>query len=376
MEDEGGGQISLDMRLLSALEQLKFEKELSSQVRWVVNQQFVWESNHNYGGRIIVPDAQMLEGNLSTYLSWNNRKIKIETGIGANARNVQTFATRSLNDTPEEPVQPFNLTKPSANGMIGFVFTPIDSFALKANLSTGFRSGNLAELSSNGLHEGVYRYEIGDPNLLNEQNANGEISVDYENDLVEVGVAIYYNRFFNYIYLAPTNETFFGFPVFRFKQNDATLYGGEATLNIKFTNWLSLHDDFALTFGELDATDDTLLQSNYLPFIPPPRNKTSLRFEKKLNGLVRNVFIEPEFDYAFNQNRPAQFETTTSAYALLNVYASADLGQKNIYTLSLSVTNVLNESYADHLSRLKYYGLLNMGRNFTASIKMRFDLKK
>jgi len=372
MEDEGGGQISLDMRLLSALEQVKWEKELSRSVRWIVNQQFVWEQNHNYGGRKIVPDAQMNEGNLSTYLSWHNGAWKIETGLGGNARRIHTFPTITVNDS----IQPFDLTKPSVNGMLGVVFSPMDSLFFKANASTGFRSGNLAELASNGLHEGVYRYEIGDPELRNEQNLNGELSVDYSNARISFGVAGYYNRFFNYIYLSPTNETWLtAFPIYRYRQRDAALYGGEADVKLKLADWLSLNDNFSIVYGVLDGVD-TSNQTFYLPFIPAPRNKASLRFEKSLNGVVKNIYVEPEYEYAFAQNRPAQFETPTPAYGLLNTYAGLDFGAAGQYTFTVAATNLLNEAYADHLSRLKYYGLLNMGRNFAVAFKMRFDLKK
>jgi iron complex outermembrane receptor protein len=47
------------------------------------------------------------------------------------------------------------------NGSAGISFNPADQWNLKVNLSSGYRAPNLAELSSNGVHEGTFRYEIG-----------------------------------------------------------------------------------------------------------------------------------------------------------------------------------------------------------------------
>jgi iron complex outermembrane receptor protein len=37
-----------------------------------------------------------------------------------------------------------------------------DDLIVRLNLASGFRAPNLAELTSNGVHEGTNRYEIGD----------------------------------------------------------------------------------------------------------------------------------------------------------------------------------------------------------------------
>ena len=100
------------------------------------------------------------------------------TGTGAAFRDIHTFKTVGVN-TPGREIQPFNKTKPSLNGAIGVSINPGEKLNIKVDLSTGFRSGNLAELSSNGLHEGTLRWEIGDPNLKIEQNLNSESSINY-----------------------------------------------------------------------------------------------------------------------------------------------------------------------------------------------------
>ena len=47
-------------------------------------------------------------------------------------------------------------------------FEPTDAITLKVNIARGFRAPALAELASNGAHEGTNRYEYGDQNLESE----------------------------------------------------------------------------------------------------------------------------------------------------------------------------------------------------------------
>src|SRR6185503_4803355 len=103
----------------------------------------------------------------------------------------------------------------------GVTYYPNRKINLKFNAATGVRIPNLAELSSDGLHEGVFTYEIGSSSLKNEQNLSANLLVDYKSGAFEISVSPFYNRFFNYVYLAPTSEQWFGFPVYRYLQQDA-----------------------------------------------------------------------------------------------------------------------------------------------------------
>jgi iron complex outermembrane receptor protein len=370
MEDEGGGQISLNMHLFSALQNLRWEKEINKNTALVINQQYTFEQNTNYGGRIIIPDASMMEQNVSGYLKWNLGKFIIEAGAGITNKYIKTVATRSLN-TPGEIIQPFSRDNTTSNGMAGAVCNPNDWLTLKFNTSTGFRAANLAELSSNGLHEGVYRYEIGDPTLKTEQNINSDVTVEGNLDQLFFSASAYYNRFFNYIYLAPTSDKFYGFPVFRYRQQDAYLVGGEYFMTVKPAALRNLQWKEGLTIIQ-----GVLNSGGYLPFIPAYRLNSALRFEKTLQGKISSFFIEPELVYVFNQDRPAQFETPTPAYLLLNFASGMNIkGTSGNWRIGLNCTNVTNNAYYDHLSRLKYYGLNNTGINFVLSARKEIKWK-
>ncbi|MEI6411708.1 MAG: TonB-dependent receptor [Bacteroidota bacterium] len=368
MEDEGGGQISLNMHLFSALENLRWEKQLTRHTLFVLNHQFTFENNTNYGGRIIVPDANLVEANVSGFLRFYIHKLIIETGLGGNFKTIQTFQTRTQN-APDKEIKPFSISHPTGNAMLGLVYNQSSELSFKANTGTGFRAGNLAELASNGLHEGVFRYEVGDPNLKIEQNLNSDLSAEYNSKILFLSASVFYNRFFNYIYLAPTQEKYFGYQVFRYRQQDAHLQGLEATMIVKNTGLKNLawKETFSLIKSKLE-------DGGYLPFIAPAKLVSSLRYEKQLDHhKLKSVYLEGEWIYNTAQKVPAQFETQTAAYQLFNVYTGVTIPVKNGgIDLNIAVNNIANLAYADHLSRLKYYGLNNQGRNAIISLKWHF----
>lgn len=364
MEDEGSGQISLNMHLFSALQNLKWEKNLSQHIDFVFNQQFSFENNTNYGGRIIVPDANMLEANGAAYFKFYFSPIILEAGVGANAKNIHTFATAPLN-SPNEKIQPFSKNHGTANALLGLTYNPKDWLTIKANSATGYRAGNLAELSSNGIHEGVYRYELGNPNLKVEQNLNSDLSLEMDKSNWFVSLSGFYTKFQNYIYLAPTSEKFYSYQVFRYRQQNAILQGFElqSKLKPKFSPPIEWKESIAFTQGKLQ-------DGGNLPFIPACKIATSLRFQKRQKNKNEKFYFEPEFLYVFAQNNPAQFETRTPQYFLLNVYSGIILPTKSgTWELSCAVKNATNKAYADHLSRLKNFGILNQGINFIFNIR-------
>lgn len=359
LENEGGGQVSLNIHLISALANIKWEKQLSESTNLITNGQLTLANNTNYGARIIIPDANIFEINASAFLRHIQGNWIIEGGAGLANKSIRTFETRQLN-SPDKEIKPFTISRPSLNGMLGFCLFPISNLTIKSNLSTGYRAANLAELSSNGLHEGTIRYEIGDPSLGIEHNLNGDLNLEYDAKNFFVYLSGYYNQVYNYIYLAPTPEEFFGYPIYRYLQQDAYLYGAEAILTIRPENWkdLQLKNSFALTRG-------TLRDGNYLPFIPAQKITSSMRYTKKLSSTLSSFYLEPEVAHVFSQTRPAVFENSTSSYTLFNFFAGVEIPKKeSAITITLSAQNILNTAYADHLSRLKYFGLLNPGRNF------------
>jgi len=368
MEDEGGGGISLSMLLntLNALGQIT--QPVGKNGEWTYGTGFMFQTNTNFGGRIIVPDAITGEGSVFTFYKNRFDRFLIEAGLRYDLRYLQTFATPPLNNadntnSPTDEIFPFRNLYPAFNLSTGFGYSFTDQFSFRTNLSTGYRPGNLAELSSNGLHEGTLRWEIGLQNAKIEQNLNLEGSLNFNSSQLHASASVYRNQFRNFFYLAPTGTEYFGFGVYEYLQSDATLQGGELSIEWNpFGSRVSLATSYSFILAEKD-------DGSYLPFIPANKFFGELVFHLNGSGNVSNPSIKIGGNYMLDQNNPAQFETSTESYFLLHAGVT---GQWKKTELSLVANNLTNLNYYDHLSRFKYYGIANMGLNVVLTMNFKF----
>ena len=286
-------------------------------------------------------------------------------------------------------------------GSIGTVCNLNDHFNLRLNLARGFRTPNMSELASNGVHEGSIRYEIGDQQLKAEYSLQADLGLDFTSHYVSAQLALFANRIDNYIFthrIAEEMEE--GYLTYAYTQGDARLLGFEAGVDIHPVH--SVH--FSNTFSYVDA--QLLHQSadtKYLPFTPAPHWSSELKWElfhhthstvsphamheyrhaHPKNGVaLNNLYIAAGLDSYLKQThiyRADDTETKTPGYALLNLSAGTDIqfNGKKLAELYVTADNLLNKAYQNHLSRLKYTdenvvtgrrGIYNMGRNITFKV--------
>ncbi|MCB9307900.1 MAG: TonB-dependent receptor [Lewinellaceae bacterium] len=86
-----------------------------------------------------------------------------------------------------------------------------------------------------------------------------------------------------------------------------------------------------------------------LPFIPAPRWVTRVSW----TGAGPGAWAYVEGEYAGSQDRPAEDESPTDAWFLLNAGFGCRVGK--MLSLSLTGRNLLDRRYFDHLSRFKNY---------------------
>lgn len=374
MEDEGGGGISLDMQLITASAHFQYEHILKSKINnqketlsWTLLSgiQSQVQDNKNLGWRIIVPDANMGEASFYSYVKRNGPRSVFEAGIRYDFRFIKTYETGNLN-SGQYAIPAVSKLYQAINGSSGISVELIKDLRLKVNITSGYRSPNLAELSSSGVHEGTLRYEIGDPQMKIEQNFCAEAGLAFETDQIDISVTAYNNRFLNYIYLQPTNGDYFGFRIYRYLQTNATLQGGEFCFDWTpvAAKWL----DLSLNGMMIRAKTDN---GNYLPFIPADRIDGTLKFEIGDFGKCKDVYLRAGSNYYFSQNHPGQFETATGDYTLLDAGAGANikLNRGKMISIDICCNNLLNKVYYDHLSRFKEFEIYNMGRNSCLNLK-------
>jgi iron complex outermembrane receptor protein len=236
-------------------------------------------------------------------------------------------------------------------------------------VASGFRAPDLAELYSNGPHPGTSRFEAGNTSFEREQNIQSDLGIRYKTNDFSLALEGFYNHVNNYIFFAPTDEFVGDLTVWRFEQDNARLYGGEAFLDLhpSRARWISGSTSYSMVIGRR-RSDNT-----YLPYIPAFRWNQEVSFNFRDFSGFRNPYLSFLGSLIFDQNRPAQLEAATPGYYLLgvNVGSSFNMGNQLIETY-ISGTNLLNVTYLDHMSLYRPFGIHQIGRNVALNVKVSF----
>ncbi|MUP45825.1 TonB-dependent receptor [Gramella sp. BOM4] len=360
-EHEEGEEASLEMHLETFNYNLKYNLPKIGNFETIAGVQGMYQTNENFGEEILIPDARTVDYGIFATTHYHLEKWDFQGGLRFDNRSLDTKAYLTEDgDEVSEIDRNFN----SFNGAFGAKFQVDQKFIARLNLATGFRAPNLSELTSNGTHHGTNRYEIGNPNLDNEQNFQVDVAVEWRNRHIEAFVNVFNNAVNDYIFLNPTGESIENNPVFNYVQEDANLYGGEIGFHLHPhpLDWLHLESSFETVTGKLD-------NGNYLPLIPANSLTNTFRVEFEEGSILTNKYAFIRLQNVFDQDNPGQFETATPGYALLGAGIGTQIAL-NGSTLNLRVNgnNLLDKSYIAHLSRLKPDGIQNIGRNFIFSV--------
>lgn len=357
---------ALEMHLETLNYDIKYNTPKWGNFETIIGIQGMSQSNTNYGEEILIPNATLRDIGVLATTHYHLDKIDFQAGIRVDNRNLKSEEHGESGE--EEYFAPIERDFTSFNGALGTKFNITNSLIARINGASGFRAPNLAELTANGSHEGTNRYEIGNPDLENEQNFQLDVALELRNRHFEIFTNAFYNKMNNYIYLNPTGELIEENPVFNYLQDDARLYGGEAGLHIHphRIHWLHIESSVELVKGERDNGDA-------LPLIPATSFTNTLRLEWGKRYLLENSYAFITAKTTNEQNDVSEFETITPGYTLLSAGLGGQflLGGQNL-GFRLSGSNLLNKSYISHLSRLKPDGISNMGRNISLSISAQF----
>ena len=240
-------------------------------------------------------------------------------------------------------------------------------FTLRINAARGFRAPNLAELGSNGEHEGTFRYELGNADLKPENSLQGDLGLDFTSKYVSFTSALFVNRVGHYIYAAQNGQVVDEMPVYAYRSGTAWLKGGEVSVDVHPFHSLHIGGAFSCVYAQEEGGTD-------LPLIPAPRLFSEVKYEITHEGkLFSNAYVVVNVDWNMRQNHfLPETETATPAYALLGAGAGTDLfirGRKWA-SITLIGTNLTDAAYIPHLSRFKRIGVHNPGRNIVLKISI------
>lgn len=356
------------------------------------------QKNINRGIEFLIPEYKLFDIGSFIISQKTYNKITIAGGVRFDMRFLKT--DKLILDSLKRPVdyetnttkvkfKTLNKTFGNFSGSIGLSYQITNNQTLKFNISRGFRAPSIAELTSNGQHEGTFRYEFGTETLLSEISHQIDIAYFNSSSNYTLEFTPFINFVSNYIFTQKLMSVFGGdsivnpinaYPAIKYVQGNAVLIGGEVYFNFhpSTVKWISIENAFSFVQATQFNKPDS---AKYLPFIPSPKINSNIKFLlNKVAKIFTGMYIKIGADFYLEQNKfykANNTETKTPAYTLLNIGIGSNIklhNKKEVLSIFFNADNILNTSYQNHLSRLKYApknnatgktGVFNMGRNFS-----------
>ncbi|QNM81956.1 TonB-dependent receptor [Sphingomonas sabuli] len=304
-----------------------------------------------------LPDARQKQAGLFTVQTLVAGPVRLEGGARIEFSELAADADAQI----ATPARNANFTTVSAS--LGGQYDVGGGWRAGLSLSHSERAPNVEELFSNGPHGGSQSFQVGNPGLDPEKSNGVELSLRRTTGPVHVSANVYYSRFSNFLFAAPTGAIAEDLPVYEFRAGKADYLGFELSGDARLGSALGV--DWGAEF-QADAVRATVRDFGPAPLIPP------LRMLGALTGVRGPIDGRIELERAFAHDRTAPNETRTPGYTLVNAafdwHAFADRPE---LTLSLQANNIFDVEARRSTSLLKDYAPLP-GRDIRLSARVAF----
>ncbi|MEQ8907775.1 MAG: TonB-dependent receptor [Vicingaceae bacterium] len=279
------------------------------------------------------------------------------------------------------PFEKAKIDNGALTGSIGGVYRPAETWVIKANFGTAFRSPNVDDIGK------VFDSEPGavvvpNPDLEAEYAYNLDLGIaKVIGERVKIDVTGYYTILQNalvrrdYQLNGEDSISYDGtFSQVQALQNaaEATVYGIQAGLEVKLPAGFSFSSDFNYQFGEEELDDGTTSPSRHAP---PVFGSSRLTYQAKKLRLQFYALYQGERShndmpvgeqnkdeiYALNNNG----ETYAPAWYILNIKAMYDISEQ--FSVSAGMENITDQRYRPYSS-----GISGAGRNFVMAVTAKF----
>ena len=354
----------------------------------------MWQQSLNKGEEVLIPAYKLFDKGVFVFAQHFHNKFAWSGGLRFDDRFLQAA---SYWENGSARFISFEREFKNWSGSVGVNYAASSNFTLKLNIARGFRAPTIAELGSNGAHEGTNRYEYGNKSLNSETSwqYDGGFELGYEH--FSINVSAFKNNINNFVFYRKLQNSVGvdsvvevdgrDLEAFAFDQQSAQLTGLEATIDIHPhpLHWLHFENSFSFVRGKFNKLVDG---SNNLPLVPPMHWDAELRAEiPHPISRFEKVYLKFDADSYFSQRYYFSgygTETETPGYCLLNAGLGGEYynkAKRKVFSLHFAVSNIGNIAWQSHLSRLKYTapnlltgrtGVFNAGRNF--SIKFEYPI--
>ena len=340
-----------DIELSSSQLNISYVKALNQALNWTFGSQSAIQNNKNNPTTSqLIPDAKTNDLGVFSNLDYVVNDWSFLFGTRFDYRKINAESNSFKND--------FNALSTS----LGFSKT-FNDHKLKFSYSSAFRTPHISELLSDGVHHATKRYEVGDPNLIEEKGNQLDLTYEWFDEHLGFIVNPFYNNIDDFIILSPQDSIINNNPLYVYEQLDnVQLKGIEMNIHYHPHFLHQLHIEERISIMEGKSSED-----QFLPLMPANTFQTSIKYY----FLNKNIFNcrEASFDHIYNssQKKVANNESPTDDYSIIN--ASLLFGSKsNKINLLIGVRNLLNVEYIPHLSRLKSYEIPHLGRSYNLKL--------
>lgn len=353
-------------------------------------------------------------------------KLSFQVGSRLDGNNVRTTKFRVDEDALPETL---SNSPTSLSGSIGTVYKFLDQYAAAFTVTHTERAPTSTELFANGAHLATGVFEIGNPNLGKEKALGFDLTLRKRSGWVTGFVSGYYNRFNNFINLAPTGKFREGghghghgeeeeheedahheeehheedhhdddmhateegegdLPEYRFQAANADYFGSEAqaVFHLFGPKEEEEVDSKTKSLARGMSENSTSHDLNHLDLItqvdfvraydrngtgnisqvPPWRLLLATDYRKETFG------ARLEVQHVFQQNLVAQFENETQSYTLVNAILTKEFMIDAVPTTGfLRLDNIFDDEARVHTSFVRDRAPLP-GRNATLGLRFTF----
>ncbi|MFO7893492.1 MAG: TonB-dependent receptor [Longimicrobiales bacterium] len=321
-----------------------------------------WQDYTSDNGRVVVRSTER-SGAVYGVEHWELGAAHVEVGARYDVHHVTPSGVADVRGIPVR-----DRTFHNVSGSASVLWQFREGWRLGTSLSRAFRAPSADELFSQGPHLAAYTYEVGNPELDAEVGLGADLFLRISRPRLSAEAGVFWNEIGNYTYPTNTGDRRGSLFIYRHVNTDARFVGAEAS-----ARWAAV-GDVVLDGKASWVRAHNLTLDEPLPLIPPVNGSLTLRWQPK------GWYAELGWRWAVTQERvPARPELPagvpgycdevapgdpcrptpgdylpTDGYGLLN----AGLGYRwfpgdRIHSVTLRATNLTNELYRNHLSRIK-----------------------
>lgn len=259
---------------------------------------------------------------------------------------------------------------------------------LRASITfaSAWRSPQVNELFSNGLHHGAARIEKGDLAIRTERAYSVLANLVFNKEKWDVEAGIYNKEISDFIYLKPVYPALLtirgAFPAFLYAQTDASLSGADVSVGYAVNRHLKTKVKTSLLRAYDKSAKTWLIQ------MPADRYETEIEYLFVDGKKFKNQSLRASFQHITQQKRvpptgnikvkdangvevmQSDYMMPPPAYSLINLeyFTSLEIQATRVECI-LGVNNLLNTSYRDYMNAFRYFAL-DRGRNLSIKVKI------